>query len=135
MTRQVLAFERLTPEPGPDADSVRHELVAHVTSAEGDVLEAGGIATVWELSVDGAVVAHERSAFARTVVRLAPGEHEVRIVVHPLADLLAELPTRPRQRWRTSALRRRGGVGRDADAPRSDAHRKGFPRRTPMPAV
>lgn len=101
MTRTVLAFERRTPEPGPDADSVRHEYVAHLTAEVDGVLEAGGIATVWELLVDGEVVANERSSFARTFVPVAAGEHEVRIVVHPLSDLLAELPTKPRQRWRT----------------------------------
>jgi beta-mannosidase len=32
---------------------------------------------------------------------VAAGEHEVRIVVHPLTELLDSLPTKPRQRWRT----------------------------------
>ncbi len=101
MTRTVLEFERLTPEPGPDADAVRHEWVARCSSSEGDVLEVGGIATVWDLLVDGQVVLSGESAFERPVVEIPPGEHEVRVVVHPLTDHLATLPTKPRQRWRT----------------------------------
>jgi beta-mannosidase len=101
MTRTVLAFERLTPEPGPDADAQRHEWVARCTAAPGDVLDVGGIATVWSLLVDDVEVASGRSAFERHELSLEPGEHEVRVVVEPLTDLLAELPTRPRQRWRT----------------------------------
>ena len=57
--RTVLQFERLTPEPGPDADAVRHEWVGHVTADEAGVLEVGGIATVWEL-----LAGHVRWLFA-----------------------------------------------------------------------
>src|SRR4051794_8731575 len=99
--RTVLQFERLTPEPGPDADAIAHEFVAHCTADEAGVLEVGGIATVWDLLVDGAVVASGRSMFERHVVDVEAGDHEVRIVVHPLTDLLDALPSRPRQRWRT----------------------------------
>jgi beta-mannosidase len=99
--RTELEFQRLTPEPGPDADSVRHEWVARCSSAEGDLLAIGGIATVWEVLVDGEVVLSGDSAFERPAVEIPEGEHEVRIVVHPLTDLLATLPTKPRQRWRT----------------------------------
>jgi beta-mannosidase len=101
VNRQVLEFERLTPEPGPDADSQRHEWLARVTSDEDGVLEVDGIATVWDLVVDGDVVRSGRSMFERHTVPVGAGEHEVRIVVHPLTDVLAELPTKPRQRWRT----------------------------------
>jgi beta-mannosidase len=103
--RQELRFERLTPEPGPDADAVRHEYVARITlDAEPARLEVDGIATVWELLVDGMPVAEGRSMFERQVVALSglgPGEHEVRIVVHPLTEVLDALPAKPRQRWRT----------------------------------
>ena len=56
--REVLSFERTTAEPGPDADAVEHRFVA---SAEVDrqtdaVLEIGGIATVWDVLVNGEVV-------------------------------------------------------------------------------
>ena len=99
--RTVLDFDRLTPEPGPDADAVRHEFVAHCTADQPGVLEVGGIATVWELLVDGAVVASGRSMFERHAIPVDAGEHEVRIVVHPLTQLLDSVPTKPRQRWRT----------------------------------
>ena len=103
--RQVLEFERLTPEPGPDADTVTHEYVARMTlGSEAASLEIDGIATVWELSVDGMTVTSGRSMFERQVVALGglgPGEHEVRIVVHPLTELLDTVPSKPRQRWRT----------------------------------
>ena len=65
------------------------------------MLEVGGIATVWDLLVDGEVVRSGRSMFERHVVDIGPGEHEVRIVVHPLTELLDALPGKPRQRWRT----------------------------------
>jgi beta-mannosidase len=42
--------------------------------------------------------------FERQVVALSglgAGEHEVRIVVHPLSELLDTRPSKPRQRWRT----------------------------------
>jgi beta-mannosidase len=99
--RTVLEFERLTPEPGPDADAVRHEWVAHVTADEEGVLEIGGIATVWDLAVDGAVVASGQSMFETRAVPVEAGDHEVRIIVHPLAELLDTVPSKPRQRWRT----------------------------------
>ncbi|MDX6373675.1 MAG: beta-mannosidase, partial [Nocardioidaceae bacterium] len=99
--RQVLDFERITPEPGADADAVAHEFLARVTADGPGVLEIGGIATVWDLLVDDAVVASGHSMFERRIVEVGPGDHEVRIVVHPLTELLDELPTKPRQRWRT----------------------------------
>jgi beta-mannosidase len=97
----VLEFERLTPEPGPDADEVRHEFVAHCTADAAGVLEVGGIATVWDLLVDGTVVCSGRSMFERHVVDVGGGDHEVRVVVHPLTGLLDEVPRKPRARWRT----------------------------------
>ena len=99
--RQVLEFERLTPEPGPDADAVTHEFVARCTADAAGVLEVGGIATVWDLLVDGVVVRSGRSMFERHVVDIDSGDHEVRIVVHPLTEVLETMPTKPRQRWRT----------------------------------
>jgi beta-mannosidase len=107
--RTVLEFERLTPEPGPDADEVTHEFVARVALEAGEPasLEIGGIATVWELLVDGVPVASGRSMFERQVVGLSvvePGDHEVRIVVHPLTELLDSMPSKPRQRWRTQLV-------------------------------
>jgi beta-mannosidase len=99
--RQVQDFQRLTPEPGPDADAVGHEYVARVTAESPGRLEIDGIATVWDLLVDGEVVASGRSMFERKVVDVAAGDHEVRIVVHPLTELLDTVPARPRQRWRT----------------------------------
>ena len=99
--RTVLQFERLTPEPGPDADAVRHEFVARCTADQPGSLLVGGIATVWDLLVDGEVVRSGQSMFERHQVRIAAGDHEVRIVVHPLTELLDTLPSKPRQRWRT----------------------------------
>ena len=99
--RKPVRFERLTPEPGPDADAVSHEFLARLETDEPGVIELGGIATVWDVQLDGVVVASGRSAFERPVIRVEPGDHEVRVVVHPLTDLLDTLPTRPRQRWRT----------------------------------
>ena len=99
--RQVLEFQRTTPEPGADADSVTHEYVAQVSANQDGVLEVGGIATVWDLLVDGEIVASGRSMFERPTVPVGPGDHEVRIVVHPLTELLDTMPTKPRQRWRT----------------------------------
>lgn len=101
MTRSVLDFERLTPEPGPDADEVEHVLVARADADEDGVLEVEGIATVWDLLIDGEVVASGRSQFERHTVPVAAGTHEVRVVVHPLAPVLDEAPRKPRQRWRT----------------------------------
>jgi beta-mannosidase len=80
---------------------VRHEWAAHVRAAGPGVLEVGGIATVWELLVDGLVVCSGRSMFERRTVDIEAGDHEVRIVVHPLTELLESRPTKPRQRWRT----------------------------------
>src|SRR3954471_4923990 len=102
--RQVLDFDRVSPEPGPDADSVTHEWVAHCTSDAEGVLEFGGIATVWDVLVDGIEVASGQSMFERRVVPIPAGEHEVRIVVHPLTDLLDAVPSKPRQRWRTNLV-------------------------------
>lgn len=102
--RQVLDFERLTPEPGPDADAVTHEFVAHASVDGPAVLEVGGIATVYDVLVDGAVVLSGRSMFERHTVdlpSLTAGEHEVRVVCHALTELLDELPRKPRARWRT----------------------------------
>ncbi|MBJ7356468.1 hypothetical protein [Nocardioides sp.] len=105
--REVLEFERITPEPGPDADSVRHEWVAQVEVDEpgGATLEIGGIATVWDVLVNGDVVASGRSMFEPRTVDVSgavrSGGNEVRVVVHPLTDLLDELPRKPRARWRT----------------------------------
>ena len=58
--REVLAFERTTPEPGADADAVGHEWVARVEvpDPEGATLEIGGIATVWDVLVNGTLIAH-----------------------------------------------------------------------------
>ena len=108
--RHVLEFERVTPEPGPDADAVGHEWVAHaeVDDPAGATLEIGGIATVWDVLVNGAVVASGRSMFERRSVdvsgALRAGDNEVRVVVHPLTDLLDELPRKPRARWRTMVV-------------------------------
>ena len=99
--RKPVRFERLTPEPGQDADAVRHEFLAHLAVDEPGVVELGGIATVWDVLLDGDVVASGSSAFDRPVIRIGPGDHEIRIVVHPLTELLETLPTKPRQRWRT----------------------------------
>jgi beta-mannosidase len=105
--RATLEFERITPEPGPDADSVRHEWVAQVAVGDqaGATLEIGGIATVWDVLVNGAVVASGRSMFERRYVDVAAAvvadDNEVRVVVHPLTDLLDEMPRTPRARWRT----------------------------------
>ncbi|MXG88235.1 glycoside hydrolase family 2 protein [Nocardioides flavescens] len=101
MTRSVLSFTRLTPEPGPDADEVEHVFVARVEAPEDGVLEVEGIATVWDLLVDGEVAASGRSQFERHEVPVGAGAHEVRIVVHPLAPVLDETARKPRQRWRT----------------------------------
>jgi beta-mannosidase len=102
--RRVLEFERVTPEPGPDADAVGHEYVAHCTADVPGKLEVGGIATVWNLLVDGTVAASGRSMFERHVVDIEAGDHEVRILVHPLTDLLDTVPSKPRQRWRTQLV-------------------------------
>jgi beta-mannosidase len=99
--RHALDFERLTPDPGRDADAVRHEYVARCTADAPGVLEVGGIATVWDLLVDGDVAASGTSMFERHVVPVSEGDHEVRIVVHTLTELLETMPTKPRQRWRT----------------------------------
>lgn len=108
--RQVLEFERVTPEPGPDADAVRHEWVARVEVDEpaSAVLEVGGIATVWDVLVNEAVVASGRSMFERRSVDVSgavrEGTNEVRVVVHPLTELLEETPRKPRARWRTMVV-------------------------------
>lgn len=105
--RQVLSFERTTPEPGPDADAVRHEWVAQVEVDDpaGATLEIGGIGTVWDVLVNGTVVASGTSMFERRSVDVAAaltaGANEVRVVVHPLTDLLDAAPRKPRARWRT----------------------------------
>jgi beta-mannosidase len=101
VTRSVLSFTRLTPEPGPDADEVEHVFVAQAVADADGVLEVEGIATVWDLLVDGEVAASGRSQFERHTVPVAAGAHEVRVVVHPLAPVLDEAPRKPRQRWRT----------------------------------
>ncbi len=103
--REVLAFERTTPEPGADADEVEHRFVANATveTATGATLEIGGIATVWDVLVNGDVVASGRSMFERrdVPVTLVAGANAVEVVVHPLTALLDEAPRKPRARWRT----------------------------------
>jgi len=108
--RQVLSFERTSPEPGPDADAVGHEFVTtvEVDDPAGATLEIGGIATVWDVLVNGSVVASGASMFERRSVDVAPalvaGANEVRVVVHPLTDLLDAAPRKPRARWRTMVV-------------------------------
>jgi beta-mannosidase len=109
----LLEFSRLTPQPGSDADAQRHEFVATVELGEAaDLagperawLEVGGVATVYDVEVNGTVVLSDRSMWARHTVDvtalLRPGVNEVRVVVHPLTDLLDSLPSKPRARWRT----------------------------------
>lgn len=105
--RELLSFERTSPEPGRDADAQRHEWVARVDVADpaGATLEIGGIATVWDVLVNGTLVASGTSMFERRLVgvaaALATGTNEVRVVVHPLTDLLDAVPRKPRARWRT----------------------------------
>jgi beta-mannosidase len=108
--RQVLSFERTTPEPGPDADAVGHEFVAtvEVDDPAGATLEIDGIATVWDVLVNGRVVASGTSMFERRSVDVAAalvaGANEVRVVVYPLTDLLDAVPRKPRARWRTMVV-------------------------------
>ena len=112
--RTVLEFERLTPEPGPDADAVAHECVAHVHGRRrAGVLEVGGIATVWDLLVNGAVVrvrpvdvraARGRIADARGprgAGRRAPADRAAR----------RRCPRKPRARWRTMLVEEPGCAG------------------------
>jgi len=108
--RQVLALERTTPEPGPDADLHEHVLTAAVdldVAVTDAVFLLGGVATVWRLEVDGVEVAAGRSAFEAHTVdlgELAAGHHEVRLRCLPLAAVLDEVPRRPRARWRTALV-------------------------------
>ena len=106
--RHVLDFERTTPEPGPDADDVEHRYTASVDVADatGAVLEIGGIATVWDVLVNGTVVASGRSMFERrdVDVALVAGGNTVEVVVHPLTPVLDETPRKPRARWRTMVV-------------------------------
>ena len=101
----VLEFERTTPDPGPDADGVEHRFlaIADVEAATDAVLEIGGIATVWDVLVNGAVVASGTSMFERREVGVAlvAGSNTVEVVVHPLSTWLDEQPRKPRARWRT----------------------------------
>jgi beta-mannosidase len=62
------------------------------------VLVLGGIATVADVLLDGAVVLRSESMFLRHRLDLPPGEHELRIHCHALDPLLAQ--RRPRPRWR-----------------------------------
>ena len=101
--RQVLEFERLTPEPGPDADAVRHEFVAqlHGRRARASSRSAASrrSGTCWSTARSSRPGG--RCSSGTSVPRRRPGDHEVRVVVHPLTELLETLPTKPRQRWRT----------------------------------
>ena len=103
--RHVLAFERTTPEPGPDADAVEHRFVAtaDVDAATDATLEIGGVATVWDVLLNGDVVASGTSMFERrqVPVSLVAGANTVEVVVHPLTTWLDERPRKPRARWRT----------------------------------
>ena len=87
--RQVLEFERLTPEPGPDADAVAHEFVARCSAAE--ARRARGRRHRHRLGPAGRRRGRARRAgrcSSGTTVDVGAGEHEVRIVVHPLTELL-----------------------------------------------
>ena len=100
--RTVLEFERLTPEPGPDADAVTHEFVAHCTADAPGVLEVGGIATVWDLLVDGEVVRSGRSMFERHEVRRSrPETTRCASWCTRSPSCSTPCPRKPRQRWRT----------------------------------
>ena len=106
--REVLSFERTTAEPGPDADAVEHRFAAvvDVDAATDAVLEIGGIATIWEVLVNDAVVASGTSMFERREVdvELVAGTNTVEVVVHPLSTWLDEQPRKPRARWRTMVV-------------------------------
>ncbi|WP_205474942.1 hypothetical protein [Nocardioides sp. SYSU D00038] len=101
--RRVLAFDG----PTTGADDAGHEQVARVDVDDpaGAALEVHGVATSYDVLVNGGVVLTGRSMFERHVVdvsgALRPGSNEVVVRVHPLTDLLGEQPRRPRARWRT----------------------------------
>jgi len=81
---------------GDDADwFFRAELEA---PQDGELLFEG-LATLAEVSVDGAVVAESESMWLPVRVPVAGGAHEVRVHCHALAPRLAE-HRRPRARWR-----------------------------------
>jgi beta-mannosidase len=108
--RRVLAFERQGREPGPDADAVDHEYAASVTLDEDDLsgaclLEVNGIASAYDVLVNGTPVLAGSSMFERHVVdvreALVSGANTVQVRVRPLSDVLDEMPRKPRARWRT----------------------------------
>ena len=65
------------------------------------MLEVGGIATVWDLLVDGEVVRSAQSTFERHVVTIGAGRARGADRRAPAHRAAGELPSKPRQRWRT----------------------------------
>lgn len=108
--RRALRFEHTSPEPDVDADERTHEFLARVRLGPDDLdstspLHVGGVATAYDVLVNGAVVLGGTSMFARHVVdvgaHLGVGDNEVLVRCHPLSTLLDAVPRRPRARWRT----------------------------------
>jgi len=111
--RRILRFTRLGPIPREHPDVVEHLFVATTELAElahdgAALLEIGGIATVWELSVNGVVVHTSESMFARVLLdisaQLLVGTNTFEIRVLPLMTALGSKPRRPRPRWRTGLV-------------------------------
>lgn len=102
---------------GTRGDRVVHE--AEVELAPDEIAEAHlhvhGIATVWELQVNGTAVASDESMWATHVVDvtawLRPGTNTVTVLSlseEALRERVAGLPRRPRARWRTRLVEQTG---------------------------
>jgi beta-mannosidase len=84
------------------------------TEGEEVVLACDGIATVFEVVLNGVVVAEGSSMFAPHTADvgalLREEGNDLEIRCRALSDVLAEQPKRPRQRWRTKVVENGGAL-------------------------
>ena len=105
--RQVLDLVRDKRDEHADDESAqwRASLDLTVDDLGPAYLHVGGVATVYDVLVNGEVVVSDTSMFARhtseVTALLHEGANEVVVRCHDLAPTLDAAPRRPRARWRT----------------------------------
>ena len=91
------------PVRGSDGDDhwFRHELRATGASP---VVQIGGLASVSDVYLDGALVLRSDSMFVSHTLTVSPGAHELVVCARAL-DPLLKIPRKPRARWRSNVPR------------------------------
>ena len=103
--RRVLDFGRHDQSADETIKQWRAVLDLESDDLTAAYLHIGGVATVYDVAVNGAVIVSDTSMFARhtceVTERLRAGANEVVVRCHDLASTLDATPRRPRARWRT----------------------------------